>query len=168
MKPIRLTTAVCLLAMSSVAMAAPARVTEIRDARGAVLGSASLTSSAHGLNLRVRVKGLTPGSRGIHVHAVGKCEAPGFTSAGAHLNPSGKQHGLENPMGSHMGDLPNLVVKANGKGSLKAMIHGDATNVFDADGAALIIHAQSDDLKSDPTGNSGPRQACAAFGPAAQ
>lgn len=159
-----LTPVLCLIGMSLVATTTQARTAQINDAQGTVLGRAVLTQGSHGLNLRVRVKGLTPGGHGIHLHAVGKCEGPAFTSAGPHLNPAGKQHGLENPMGSHMGDLPNLIVKANGKADFKATIHaGDMASVFDSDGSALIIHAQSDDLKSDPTGNSGPRQACAAF-----
>ena len=80
------------------------------------------------------------------------------------MNPSGHQHGTDNPNGSHMGDLPNLVISSNGTGTLSAVLRGTRSNVeaalFDADGTAIVIHADADDYRTDPTGNSGGRIAC--------
>jgi Cu-Zn family superoxide dismutase len=64
-------------------------------------------------------------------------------------------------MGSHMGDLPNLVVAANGAGSIVFDVAATADNLFDADGTAIVIHAGPDDERTDPSGNSGARVACA-------
>ena len=106
----------------------------------------------------------TPGAvHGLHLHAVGKCETP-FTSAGPHLNPGGHQHGKDNPMGSHLGDLPNVTIGQNGVGTADASLGTDAAAIdaalFDADGSAIVLHAAADDYRTDPSGNSGPRIAC--------
>ena len=106
----------------------------------------------------MKVDGLTPGQHGIHIHNTGQC-SPTFAAAGAHHNPTGEFHG------SHGGDLPNLDVNIAGRGSLNATIdHATLSagllGVFDANGTALIIHADPDDLITDPTGNSGARIAC--------
>ncbi len=88
----------------------------------------------------------------------------GNASAGGHLNPHGKQHGMENPQGSHLGDLPNLSIGADGKGSFSVPLNGSPAEIeallFDADGTALVVHAKPDDYRTDPSGNSGPRIAC--------
>jgi Cu-Zn family superoxide dismutase len=110
------------------------------------------------------VEGIAAGTYGAHVHRTGRCEGPAFDSAGAHWNPTGQQHGFRNPSGRHRGDLPNLVVGAAGRGTLTftiraAQLRGEA-GMIDADGAALMIHAQADDYRTDPSGNSGPRIAC--------
>ncbi len=140
----------------------------LADANGAAAGTASVVRRGDGLNLRVAATGLTPGPHGMHLHTVGKCEAPGFTTAGGHLNPLGHQHGTENPAGSHMGDLPNLVAGADGKASAEVPLGlaalGLAQALLDADGAAIVIHAAADDYRTDPSGNSGARVACGVFG----
>jgi Cu-Zn family superoxide dismutase len=138
---------------------------------GAALGTASIVAGARGrATLLVSVAGLSPGPHGIHLHAVGNCEAPGFTSAGGHLNPFGKQHGMQNPVGSHLGDLPNLDVAADGTAQLSYALPlpiGDLQKqMFDADGTAIVIHAGPDDYVTDPSGNSGGRVACGVFAPA--
>jgi Cu-Zn family superoxide dismutase len=96
---------------------------------------------------------------------VGKCDAPDFTSAGPHFNPTGKQHGALNPQGSHAGDLPNLNVGPDGTGRLETAteqitLGPGATSLWDADGSALVVHAAPDDFTTDPTGNAGGRIAC--------
>jgi len=100
----------------------------------------------------------------MHLHTVGQCDAPGFTTAGGHLNPHGKQHGSQNPAGSHLGDLPNITINNNGAGAASAQLSGSSSELeallFDADGTALVVHAAADDYKTDPTGNSGARIAC--------
>jgi Cu-Zn family superoxide dismutase len=98
------------------------------------------------------------------VHAVGRCDPPGFESAGPHWNPTGREHGSQNPRGQHLGDLPNLLVGADGEGSFDLGIAGaDLRAMLDTDGAALVIHAGADDYRTDPSGNSGARIACGVF-----
>lgn len=125
---------------------------------GEARGFASFFSEGEHAEIKVQAKGLAPGVHGIHLHSVGKCEGPDFKSAGAHWNPSGREHGLANPEGAHLGDLPNLIVAADGTASAVLHVAGD---MDDADGTALVIHADPDDNKTDPGGNSGARVACA-------
>jgi len=138
---------------------------DLLNAKGAPVGSAEFTEKANGVQLDLKVSGLPPGLHGFHIHAVGRCEAPDFTSAGAHFNPEGKQHGWDNPMGHHLGDLQNLDVRPDGTAKVRVLIP-DATmgegpkSLFHEGGTSLVIHAKPDDGKTDPSGNSGPRIAC--------
>lgn len=136
----------------------------LKAADGSERGLATLVSTGGKIELRISGMALPAGSHGAHLHAIGRCDAPDFTSAGGHLNPHGKMHGTENPKGSHLGDLPNISIAADGKGSLVATVPGTPAdveaNVFDADGTAVVIHATADDYKTDPSGNSGGRIAC--------
>lgn len=157
----------CLAAWASSAAAQAATATaELKNAAGQVVGTATLAQAASGVNVSASVKGLTPGKHGLHIHAVGKCEGPDFTTAGGHFNPESKQHGAQNAAGAHAGDLPNLTVAADGTGSYTAnaakvtLASGVPNSLFDADGSAVVIHAAEDDEKTDPTGNSGARVAC--------
>ncbi len=143
----------------------PRATAELMNASGQKIGTATLVERAGAVELQVEVTGLEAGAHGIHFHQVGLCETPGFTSAGSHFNPLGKQHGLESPNGAHAGDLPNLEADASGKASYKVtterVVLGEGQlSLFDADGTALIIHARVDDQVTDPTGNSGDRVAC--------
>lgn len=136
----------------------------IQLANGVPAGTAQLLDNGSQVTLSVAVAGMTQGTHGIHLHMTGSCTAPEFTSAGGHLNPGMKQHGTENPAGSHLGDLPNLVVGASGTGTVTATLHGTRAEVlaqiFDADGTAVVVHANADDYRTDPSGNSGTRIAC--------
>jgi Cu-Zn family superoxide dismutase len=85
-------------------------------------GQAKFTATKGGVQMSVTVTNLSPGVHAIHIHEAGKCDAPGFTTAGGHFNPANKQHGTQNPEGHHAGDLPNLTVGANGKGAFKSTI----------------------------------------------
>lgn len=133
-------------------------------ADGAPAGTAVVTADRDRLTLTVAAAGLPAGVHGIHLHAIGRCEAPAFASAGAHLNPAGHQHGRLNPAGSHLGDLPNVAVGRNRSGAITATLAGTRAELeralFDADGTAIVIHASADDYRTDPTGNSGARIAC--------
>lgn len=103
-----------------------------------------------------------PGRYGAHVHAVGRCERPDFESAGSHWNPTARRHGRLNPAGHHLGDLPNLEIGANRAGRIQFTIAGATlAGLLDADGASVVIHAGPDDERTDPSGNSGARIACA-------
>lgn len=132
------------------------------NAAGTTTGSAQAIAQPGGAYLRISVQGLSPGEHGMHLHAVGRCDAPGFQTAGAHWNPDARQHGHLNPQGPHLGDLPNLTVSANGHGAINFRIAG---LIDDADGTALVVHAAPDDFKTDPSGNSGDRIACAVLAP---
>jgi superoxide dismutase, Cu-Zn family len=138
----------------------------LRNAAGAQLGTARLTGSHGGVRVRIDVRGLARGRYGVHIHAVGRCEGPDFTSAGAHWNPTARQHGSLNPQGHHLGDLPNLEVGANGRGRVEFGISGATLGrIVDVDGAAIVIHAAADDYRTDPSGNSGARIACGILEP---
>jgi Cu-Zn family superoxide dismutase len=107
---------------------------------------------------------LPPGTRAFHIHEVGRCEPP-FESAGGHFNPTGKQHGKDNPGGPHAGDLPNLEVPQSGGLKIEVTaknvsLDGGRDALLDADGAALVVHADPDDYTSDPAGRAGKRLAC--------
>jgi Cu-Zn family superoxide dismutase len=134
----------------------------LRTIDGREAGRARLTPANGGLGVEVHATGLEPGEHGIHVHMIGECDAASaFESAGEHLNPTNAQHGLENELGAHAGDLPNLAASADSAGHLvhPSPLLSDST-LFDADGAALVIHAMPDDQRTDPSGNSGGRVAC--------
>jgi len=138
---------------------------QLKDSQGKIVGSATLSEASDGVRVMVRVNGLKPGEHGFHIHAVGKCEPPDFVSAGAHFNPYEKKHGLDNPSGPHAGDFPNLEVGADGKGSLNrtdmlVTLREGPNSLFRTGGTSLIVHADPDDEKTDPTGNSGARVAC--------
>lgn len=135
----------------------------LRQANGLPAGTAQLLETGGTVTLAVAVAGLPEGTKGIHLHTTGKCDAPEFTTAGGHLNPGGRQHGSDNPAGKHLGDLPNLVTGTGGTGTLSAALGSRAdveSALFDADGTAIVIHAGPDDYRTDPSGNSGARIAC--------
>ena len=136
------------------------------DANGNTIGHVHVTQDRNGVRINVQVRGLTPGLHGIHIHAIAAC-GPTFAAAGGHYNPLAHEHGLDNPNGPHVGDLLNLVVDANGHGRLDATtdrvtVTDGPTTLFDADGSAIIIHANPDDQVTNVgNGGSGARIACA-------
>lgn len=132
----------------------------LTDARGKAMGKVTLVGTPNGISGVINAKSMAPGDHGMHIHAVGKCSGDAFADAGPHLNPDKKQHGLDNPMGSHMGDLPVLKIGANGRGKQYFLIKGTFKDLLDIDGAAFVVHAATDDQKTDPSGNSGARVAC--------
>lgn len=138
---------------------------DLRGAAGQMLARASATQVADGTRVTVEAMGMQPGTYAAHIHTTGQCDAPDFTTAGGHWNPIGRQHGIQNPQGRHAGDLPNLVVGANGRGAITyvapaAQLVGSAAPMLDTDGAAVVVHANPDDYRTDPSGNSGARIAC--------
>lgn len=137
-------------------------------ASGQLVGSVRMWETAGAVSFRVEANGIAVGRKGLHVHGVGRCEAPAFTTAGPHWNPASRKHGLANTAGPHAGDLPNVPVAANGALRETVVLSGATLAALrDADGSALVLHAAEDDNVTDPSGNSGDRIACAILSPAA-
>lgn len=131
---------------------------------GTWAGAATISRRTDGIFLSLEADAPMAGTFGMHIHAVGKCNGPAFTTAGAHWNPTSRQHGRDNPMGAHGGDLPNVVAAADRKLVLEQKLddikfEGEG-GLLDADGAALVIHEKPDDYLTDPSGNSGKRIIC--------
>lgn len=147
------------------AKSVPGAQAKLYDATGREAGFVVLTQKGDDFTGTVSVNGISAGPHGIHLHAVGKCDAPAFTTAGGHLNPDNKQHGLDNPMGAHQGDLPELVVGADGTGHGTFTAKTTLAALFDTDGTAFVVHAAADDNKTDPSGNSGARILCGVLEP---
>ena len=145
---------------------------EMKDAQGNSVGTITLSESGTGpkgagVGLELNLHGLTPGRHGIHIHQNAKCDAPDFKSAGPHFNPDSKKHGLKSPEGHHAGDMMNFSVNDAGKATLRLTNNdvrlgdgSDAHSLFANGGTAVVIHANPDDMKSDPAGNAGDRIAC--------
>lgn len=141
--------------------------------QGTEIGTARLTQQADGVQIVVDLAFLQAGERGFHIHETGRCEAPGFDSAGDHFNPSNASHGTENAQGPHAGDLPNLEVETD-DGTARATITNDRVtlapgqpnSLLDADGSALIVHRRADDYDTQPSGDAGEPIACAVIEPA--
>jgi Cu-Zn family superoxide dismutase len=138
----------------------------ILNAGGKVVGLASFRETRLGVRVEIKVTGLPPGRHGTHIHGVGKCDGPDFATAGGHFNINDKVHGVPGAATAHAGELPNLEVGANGTGALvfyspHLSLNRAASNglVFGA-GTAVVVHAQADDYKAQPAGNSGARIAC--------
>ena len=132
------------------------------NSAGQSVGTVRAWQTAGGVSFRISAAGLPHGIHGLHVHAVGRCDPPEFTSAGGHWNPADKKHGMNNPAGPHAGDLPNVEVAANGVlNATVTLPNATMAALLDADGSALVLHAGPDDYVTDPSGNSGARIGCA-------
>ncbi len=141
------------------------------DASGERVGTVRFErrGRSRALRVTVRVRNLSPGFHGFHVHAVGKCEAPSFMTAGPHLNAAGDAHP------GHAGDMPPLLVMSGGKAQARfSTDRFSLADLRDADGSAVIVHALPDNHANIPTerydpdpdattlatGDSGARIAC--------
>lgn len=137
----------------------------LMDTQGRAIGQAIFQQTPHGVLLKLDLKNATPGIHGLHIHDVGRCEAPSFESAGGHFAPGGRQHGFLNPRGHHAGDLPNIEVPASTQLSVEHMVpnvtldQGPRT-LLDGNGSSIVIHAGKDDHTTEPAGDSGDRLAC--------
>ena len=153
-------------AMAGNAMAGVPQTFNFTGGDGAVLGTVTVSEDPSGVMMNVSAVAMPTGVHGIHLHEKGLCDGPKFASAGAHWNPGLKQHGRDNPAGPHAGDLANLTVAADGSAKVSIPVAGvktasGAMMLADADGTALVVHAKPDDYRTDPSGDSGDRIACA-------
>lgn len=139
------------------------------NGEGGSAGTASFRQGPTGVLIRIEATGLTPGWHGLHLHGVGQCEGPKFTSAGSHVKhgQDGALHGLVNPDGPESGDLPNLHAGADGRAFAEvftpgvALVEGGGGEyLLDTDGSAILIHTMADDHMAQPIGGSGDRVAC--------
>lgn len=160
----------CAAATALHAADAPLATAAFKNGEQAETGTADLSEGPEGVVIRVNVEGLTPGWHGIHFHQTGDCSDEGFKKSGSHVQHGEKEpHGLLNPEGPDDGDLPNLYVAADGTGqaemfSERVTLTGaddDRAHLLDADGSAIVIHANPDDHMSQPIGGAGDRVACA-------
>lgn len=139
---------------------------ELKNLDGAVVGAAQMTQSAHGVLVHVKVSDLPPGPKGIHFHAKADCAADtAFKSSLGHHGEGEGEHGLVNAKGPGKGDLGNIFVGADGVGEMQffkagANLEGGDLPLLDADGTAIVIHANEDDQVTQPIGGAGPRIVC--------
>jgi Cu-Zn family superoxide dismutase len=139
---------------------------EMRDTHGKTVGTLTVAPHSNGgVRFTGRLHDLPAGVHGFHIHEAGKCDPPDFKSAGAHFNPSNKQHGEFNPQGWHAGDMGNVRVDAGGSAEVSLMnehvtLGAGPDSLLKPGGTSLVLHADADDQKTDPSGNSGDRIAC--------
>lgn len=155
----------CATVATPPASRTPLAIADIKAADGKQVGHAVLNEAEGGkMALQLTLNDIPEGPHGLHFHTTGKCDAPDFTTAGGHLNPTGRQHGHDNPAGAHLGDLPNITAPKDGLIKVSLPLTGSraelAQALMDGDGTALVIHATADDYRTDPSGNSGARIAC--------
>ncbi|MDE2584822.1 MAG: superoxide dismutase family protein [Betaproteobacteria bacterium] len=165
---LRLTLPLALLtlgACASTPMSKPDAMATLNPASGSqVRGNVSFRNTPEGIHMEIIATGLPAGAHGFHIHEVGDCSAPDASSAKGHFNPYAKSHG--NPTipaaEHHAGDMPNLVANASGEARVVVNLHGLRVGTGDENilGRAVVIHADPDDYKSQPAGNSGKRIAC--------
>lgn len=128
-------------------------------------GIVKFQKAENGIKVTAEIKNLSPGKHGFHIHEYGDCSAEDATSAGGHFNPFDKPHGAPTDKERHIGDLGNII--ANEKGVAKKEMMDTVISFSGKSsiiGRAVVVHAGEDDLKTQPTGNAGPRVACGIIG----
>lgn len=157
-----------LLATPAFAKSKNTVTVSLTNSQGQDAGTATFSEARGGkVEIKLKLKNLPVGQHGVHIHQNPKCDAPDFKSAGGHFNPDAKQHGFQNPAGHHNGDLPQNVEIGEGhvgeatfKVDSISMAPGAANSIFANGGTSIMVHEKADDMKTDPSGNSGNRIAC--------
>lgn len=156
--------ALCLTACAGMTSSTSSASTTLKPTQGSkAAGTVSFTQRGDKIRVVASVTGLAPGLHGFHVHEKGDCSAPDAMSAGGHFNPHGKAHGDARADERHAGDLGNLTADQEGNATVDLEVDGLSVAAGAPNsvvGRAVVIHANPDDLKSQPAGNSGPRVAC--------
>ena len=148
---------------ATVSLDEPTATVVLRPASGSsVTGRLVFSQTGSMVRVRGELAGHSPGPKGVHIHEKGDCSARDASSAGGHFNPHRLRHGAS-PDAGHAGDLGNVVFDASGRAMVDLQVRGISLSRSAVDGIigrAVVVHAQPDDLKTDPTGNAGGRVAC--------
>ena len=129
--------------------------------RNEKIGEVEVRQTPNGVLVHAELRELPPGTHAFHLHETGKCEPP-FKSAGSHFAPDETRHGFHAAEGPHAGDLPNVFVPDSGEVRFEAFAaKAKLDELLDDDGAAVVVHAEADDYRTDPAGAAGDRIACA-------
>ncbi len=164
MKTILITTIFCALACLTQAQEPTKAAAQLEPKSGSkVTGTVMFTKVGDEVQVVADIQNLTPGKHGFHIHEKGDCSAPDAASAGAHFNPTMKHHGGPMTLDHHTGDLGNIVADASGKAHLDWKGKLSFTGKDSIIGRSVVVHEKEDDLKTDPSGNSGARVACGAI-----
>lgn len=157
--------AALLLAACAGYPAKPSATAHLAPTKGnSVTGTVTFTQQGAAVLVEGEVRGLAPNKvHGFHVHEKGDCSSGDGLSAGGHFNPTGKPHGAHDHGEHHAGDLVSLSADARGmaKFSYTSTTISVGSGVTDVIGRGLIVHRDPDDYTTQPTGNAGPRLACA-------
>jgi superoxide dismutase, Cu-Zn family len=137
----------------------------LMNSDGKQIGNVAISEVAQGLRIFAQAENVPSGLHAFHIHETGQCEPPDFESAGGHYNPTGKQHGWDNPEGHHAGDFANVHVHEDGALAVEYFTNAvtlseGETTLFDDDGSAVVLHENPDDYQTDPAGDAGNRIAC--------
>lgn len=142
----------------------PTAVAHLEPTKGnEAKGTVSFTQVGDKVRVSGNLSGLKPGAQhGFHVHEKGDCSSGDGMSAGGHFNPAAKPHGAQGS-DHHAGDMPNVTADSYGNATASFDLPGLTIGSGAADivGRGLIVHRDPDDYKTQPTGNAGPRIACA-------
>jgi Cu-Zn family superoxide dismutase len=146
----------------ALAQGSPTATAVLRDSEGNRVGSAQFVEGPNGVTITVNItRGIEPGVHAIHIHETADLSSPDFKSAGDHFNPTGAEHGFDNPQGPHTGDLENITVAQDGTANYRTVndritLSGGPNSILDADGSALVVHAMADDYRTNDDPQSGP------------
>ena len=157
-------TALLLAACQTTPPEPPRATAQLKPTKGSkAFGEATFEQVGDKVHVVVFVQGLKPGQEhGLHIHEVGDCSSGDGMSAKGHFNPHGKPHGNPGGMEHHAGDLPALKANKAGRANVQVDVEGVTVTPGPASivGRGLIVHADPDDYKTQPTGNAGARVAC--------
>lgn len=171
MKPIHLSLLLGVpLLMAAEGAAAPVKAVAVIESRSGsrLTGRAEFTAHDGQVTLDLRIEGAPPGTHAVHLHEKGDCSAADASSAGEHWNPTGEGHGRWMKRPFHRGDIGNVTVGEDGKGTLTLTTDiwtiGGAAET-DVAGKAIVVHAKEDDFATQPSGGAGGRIGCGVVGP---